>query len=104
MDLSTMRKKLDAHEYPNTQAFFGDFKLMIRNCFHFNPAGTPVNLAGIKLQRLFDEKWKNLPQPKPQPSYDDDMDAEDDDSEDDNRQRNDFSFPSCILTLTGVCL
>ena len=87
MDLSTMRKKLDSHEYSSAQAFFADFKLMIRNCFHFNPAGTPVNLAGIELQRLFDDKWKNLPQPKPQPAYDDDMDVEDDFSEDDNQHR-----------------
>ena len=92
MDLSTMRKKLDGHEYPSAQAFFADFKLMIRNCFHFNPAGTPVNLAGIELQRLFDDKWKNLPQPKPQPAYDDDMDAEDDDSEDENQHRMLFFF------------
>ncbi|KAH0838598.1 Bromodomain-containing protein [Lanmaoa asiatica] len=61
MDLSTMRKKLENHEYPNASKFFDDFKLMIRNCFTFNPAGTPVNQAGIELQRLFDEKWKNLP-------------------------------------------
>ena len=90
MDLSTMRKKLDNHEYSNAQAFFADFKLMIRNCFQFNPAGTPVNLAGIELQRLFDDKWKNLPQPKPHPAYDDDMDAEGDESEDDNHHR---TFP-----------
>ena len=91
--MSTMRKKLDNHEYTTAQTFFSDFKLMIRNCFHFNPAGTPVNLAGIELQRLFDEKWKNLPQAKPQPAYDDDMDAEDDDSEDDNQQRMCFLAP-----------
>lgn len=56
-----MRKKLENHEYPNASKFFDDFKLMIRNCFTFNPAGTPVNQAGIDLQRLFDEKWRNLP-------------------------------------------
>ena len=61
MDLATMRKKLENHEYSNASKFFDDFKLMIRNCFAFNPAGTPVNQAGIELQRLFDEKWKNLP-------------------------------------------
>lgn len=61
MDLSTMRKKLENQEYPNASKFFDDFKLMIRNCFTFNPAGTPVNQAGIELQRLFDEKWKGLP-------------------------------------------
>ena len=62
-DFSTMRNKLDNHEYPNAQAFFADFKLMIRNCFQFNTADTPINLAGIELQRLFDNEWKNLPNP-----------------------------------------
>jgi bromodomain-containing factor 1 len=61
MDLSTIRKKLDAGEYETAQYFYDDFKLMIRNCFNFNPSGTPVNLAGQELQRLFDEKWKGLP-------------------------------------------
>ena len=73
MDLSTMRKKLDGYRYPNAQAFFADFRLLARSCFWFGPAGTPVSLTGIKLQRLFDDKWKNLPQPKPHPAYDDDM-------------------------------
>ena len=73
MDLSTMRKKLDYREYSSAQAFFADFKLMIRNCFHFNHAGTPVNLAGIELQRLFNDEWKNLPQPKLQPAHNADM-------------------------------
>ena len=94
MDLLTMQKKLDGHKYSNAQAFFADFKLMIRNCFHFDPTGTPVNLAGIKPQRLFDDKWKNLLQPKP--AYDDDTDAVDDDSEDDNQRRT-FSHASFIF-------
>jgi hypothetical protein len=29
MDMSTMRKKLDAGEYPNATKLFEDFKLMI---------------------------------------------------------------------------
>ncbi|KAJ8579930.1 Bromodomain-containing protein, partial [Rhizopogon salebrosus TDB-379] len=61
MDMSTMWKKLDVGEYPNTTKFFEDFKLMMRNCFVFNLSSTPVNQAGIDLQRLFDEKWKHLP-------------------------------------------
>jgi hypothetical protein len=48
MDLSTMCKKLDNCDY-------------IRNCFLLNPAGTPINQAGIELQRLFDDKWRALP-------------------------------------------
>ena len=52
---------LDAGEYPNAaNFFFEDFKLMIRNCFVFNPAGTTVNQVGIDLQWLFDERWTHL--------------------------------------------
>ncbi|KAG2032951.1 Bromodomain-containing protein [Suillus americanus] len=80
MDMSTMRKKLEAGEYPNASKFFDDFKLMIHNCFLFNPAGTPVNQAGIELQRLFDEKWKNLP-PLWDASDDEEEEHEDEDEE-----------------------
>jgi hypothetical protein len=78
MDLSTMKKKLDNGEYSGAQKFYDDFKLMIRNCFQFNPAGTPVNQAGIELQRVFDEKWKNLPSLH---TVIDDEEEEEDDSE-----------------------
>ncbi|RDB29127.1 SWR1 complex bromodomain subunit bdf1 [Hypsizygus marmoreus] len=84
MDLSTMRKKLDSQLYPTAQKFFDDFKLMIRNCFLFNPAGTPVNQAGIELQRVFDEKWKHLPPLRDAATEDEDED-EDDDSEEDRQ-------------------
>lgn len=84
MDLSTMRKKLENHEYTNAQKFFHDFKLMIRNCFDFNPAGTPVNQAGIELQRLFDERWKSLP---PLHEVSEDEEEEDDDDSEEERQR-----------------
>ncbi|KAJ6627170.1 hypothetical protein B0H10DRAFT_1941346 [Mycena sp. CBHHK59/15] len=81
MDLLTMRRKLDNHEYPTAQKFHEDFKLMIRNCFAFNPSGTLVNQAGIELQRLFDEKWQGLP-PLHDVSDDDDDDEEDESDED----------------------
>lgn len=86
MDMSTMRKKLEAGEYPNASKFFDDFKLMIRNCFLFNPAGTPVNQAGIELQRLFDEKWKNLP-PLRDASDDEEEEYEDEESEEERNRR-----------------
>lgn len=79
-----MRKKLELHEYSSAQKFQDDFKLMIRNCFAFNPAGTPVNQAGIELQRLFDDKWKGLP--VLHEVSDDDEEEEEEDS-DDERQR-----------------
>ncbi|KAI0786017.1 Bromodomain-containing protein [Abortiporus biennis] len=81
MDLSTMRKKLDAGEYPTADKFHDDFKLMIRNCFTFNPSGTPVNLCGQQLQRLFEEKWQNLPTAEgSDEEYDEDMEEDDEES------------------------
>ena len=77
MDLSTMRKRLESGQYPNADKFYQDFKLMIRNCFTFNPAGTPVNLAGQELQRIFEEKWRNLPPLHPPSEDEDDDDASD---------------------------
>ncbi|QRV90934.1 bromodomain associated protein [Ceratobasidium sp. AG-Ba] len=61
MDLATMRKKLDDGEYPNANAFHNDFRLMIRNCMTFNPPGTAVHTAGVEMERIFKDKWKNLP-------------------------------------------
>lgn len=84
MDLSTMRKKLDNGEYDGQESFYDDFKLMIRNCFTFNPTGTPVNLAGSELQRVFDEKWKNLPPLRADDSEDDEDEVEE--SEEDSLQ------------------
>ena len=44
-----------------TTTFYENFKLMIWNRFAFNLTGTTVSQAGIKLQRVFDEKWRGLP-------------------------------------------
>ncbi|KAI8995316.1 Bromodomain-containing protein [Trametes punicea] len=80
MDLSTMKKKLDAGEYTTAEKFRDDFKLMIKNCMTFNPPGNPVHEAGKALQQLFDEKWKNLPSLRPEePSEDEDDDDEEED-------------------------
>ncbi|ESK98428.1 transcription regulator [Moniliophthora roreri MCA 2997] len=98
MDLSTMRRKLEGGEYSSAQRFADDFKLMIRNCFTFNPSGTPVNQAGIELQRVFDDKWKHLPPLHP-PS--DDEDEEDDDS-DNAHDRTIHELESQIENLRGT--
>ena len=82
MDLSTMRKKLDGGEYATADKFLEDFRLMIRNCFQFNPSGTPVNLAGQELSKLFEERWKNLPPLTPaEPSDDEDEEVDEDEDE-----------------------
>ena len=97
MDLSTMRKKLENNEYSNAQKFFEDFKLMIRNCFTFNPAGTPVNQAGIELQKVFDDKWKNLPLLRE--VSEDDEEEEEEDSEEDRQRK--YSTSTGLKALKG---
>jgi hypothetical protein len=61
MDMSTMLQKLNTGEYSDAKGVYNDFKLMIKNCFAFNPAGTPVHQAGVELNEIFDEKWLGLP-------------------------------------------
>jgi hypothetical protein len=62
---------LENGEYEGSQK---DFKLMIRNCFNFTSTGTPVNLAD--LQRLFDEKRKNIPPLRAKDSEEDEDEVE----------------------------
>ncbi|CAH7676027.1 Bromodomain-containing protein, partial [Phakopsora pachyrhizi] len=76
MDLSTMKQKLDGGEYSSAEAFADDFRLMLNNCFAFNPAGHPINSCGRQLESLFEAKWAERPpelievpvsQPEPSP-------------------------------------
>ncbi|CCM02208.1 uncharacterized protein FIBRA_04288 [Fibroporia radiculosa] len=83
MDLSTIKRKLTDGEYSTPDKFRDDFKLMIRNCFAFNPPKNPVHEAGKELDRLFDDKWRELPPLRSQEASDDEDDEEDEDSEDD---------------------
>lgn len=82
-----MRKKLENHEYPTAHRFAEDFKLMIKNCLLFNPVGTPVCTAGQELQKVFDDKWRNLPPLRPVQVSDEDDEMDDGDDSDADRQR-----------------
>jgi hypothetical protein len=79
MDMSTILHKLTIGEYVDARAFHADFKLMIKNCFAFNPAGTPVHQAGVALNEVFDERWASLP-----PLYGESDDEGEDGEESDN--------------------
>lgn len=70
MDLETMKQKLKNNEYPNGAAFAADFRLMLNNCFTFNPSGTYYE-CGKQLERLFEARWTERPPeeiPAPAPS------------------------------------
>ncbi|KAI0067882.1 Bromodomain-containing protein [Artomyces pyxidatus] len=94
MDLSTMRRKLDAGEYPTSDKFRDDFKLIISNCFLYNAVGTPVNQAGLELQRIFDEKWKGLP-----PLHAESEDEEEEEESDDDTRAAILAMESQIETM-----
>ena len=80
MDLSTMKKKLDANEYYSSAdyegidnslylslqvsnhlthhtLFLADFRLMLDNCFKFNSVGTDVYILGQRFEAFFNSKW-----------------------------------------------
>ncbi|KAL0072171.1 transcription initiation at TATA-containing promoter protein [Marasmius tenuissimus] len=97
MDMGTMKRKLDSNEYPSASKFYDDFKLMIRNCFTFNPAGTPVNQAGQELQRIFDEKFKGLP--PLHPASDDEEEEEEEETSQDERDRTIANLEQQIETI-----
>ena len=103
MDMSTMRRKLEHDQYPTAHHFRDDFKLMIRNCFTFNPKGTPVNQAGMELQRIFDEKWKNLPPLRTGSDRDDDDDDFDEDMDDDTGVDGEHCNLPCAFISSDAC-
>jgi Bromodomain len=76
MDLSTIQDKLGRSVYSDAKQFHADFKLMIKNCYLFNPPGTPVHEAGVALNEMFDEKWQELPSLHPQETDDDDEESD----------------------------
>ncbi|KAI9512647.1 Bromodomain-containing protein [Russula earlei] len=84
MDLGTMRNKLDSGAYATAEKFRDDFKLIISNCFLYNPPGTVVHQAGVELKKLFEEKWKGLP---PLRAESEDEEDEDDTDSDEERTR-----------------
>lgn len=50
MDLSTMRKRVDAHEYNNLDEFEADFELIISNCMKYNAKDTSFYRSAVRLR------------------------------------------------------
>lgn len=96
MDLSTMRRKLESGEYPGATAFYNDFRQMMKNCQTFNPPGTAVYNAGLEMDRIFKEKWKNLPPLHPE--------EEDDGQSSDEDPAQDTDCQSCCSSVDIHCL
>lgn len=67
MDMSTIQQKYSNNQYETADEFAADIKLMFKNCYKFNPEGSPVNVMGHKLEAVFDKKWQDKPIPAPTP-------------------------------------
>ncbi|RKO92683.1 Bromodomain-containing protein [Blyttiomyces helicus] len=57
MYIAKMQRRVDRGAYATVADFEADMKLMLKNCFAFNAAGSPGNQAGQALQRWFDKEW-----------------------------------------------
>uniref|UniRef100_A0A1I8J6B5 Bromodomain-containing protein n=1 Tax=Macrostomum lignano TaxID=282301 RepID=A0A1I8J6B5_9PLAT len=60
MDLSTIRKKLEAGQYADRDQFASDFRLMLNNCFRYNPQNSDVYKVGKELLKYFNEQFARL--------------------------------------------
>uniref|UniRef100_A0A915D251 Uncharacterized protein n=1 Tax=Ditylenchus dipsaci TaxID=166011 RepID=A0A915D251_9BILA len=61
MDLSTIRRKMDARQYLDPEEFRKDILLMLNNCFVYNPPDQVVHKAGKELKSYFENKWSKMP-------------------------------------------
>lgn len=62
MDISTITRKLKEGSYSNAADFDKDMRLMLANCFKFNPAGNIVNAWGREVESIYDEEWSRKDQ------------------------------------------
>eukprot|EP00924_Labyrinthula_sp_SR-Ha-C_P003801 maker-scaffold_3-snap-gene-5.0-mRNA-1 protein AED:0.03 eAED:0.03 QI:121/1/1/1/0.5/0.66/3/62/221 len=60
MDLSTVRKKLDAFEYETAQDFYEDVKLIWQNCLIYNADGSDLFKLAKKTSKSFESTMRTL--------------------------------------------
>merc|ERR1712150_85109 len=75
MDLGTMRKKMENRDYNSTEEFAVDMRLIVTNCYKYNPPDHDVVGMAKKLSEAFESRYAKMPdEPKhdpeetPQPS------------------------------------
>ncbi|KAJ3113559.1 hypothetical protein HK100_001943 [Physocladia obscura] len=58
IDLRTMTEKLDGGGYSTLEEFEKDFRLLINNCYTYNPKGSMGYNCGASLEKYFKSIWK----------------------------------------------
>ncbi|KTF80908.1 hypothetical protein cypCar_00012656 [Cyprinus carpio] len=61
MDMSTIRKKMEAREYTDALQFAADVRLMFSNCYKYNPPSHEVVVMARKLQDVFEFRFSKIP-------------------------------------------
>ncbi|XP_026069646.1 bromodomain testis-specific protein-like isoform X6 [Carassius auratus] len=61
MDMSTIKKKIEAREYTDALQFAADMRLMFSNCYKYNPPGHEVVAMARKLQDVFECRFSKIP-------------------------------------------
>ncbi|XP_059416462.1 bromodomain testis-specific protein-like isoform X3 [Carassius carassius] len=61
MDMSTIKKKMEAREYTDALQFAADMRLMFSNCYKYNPTGLEVVTMARKLQDVFEFRFSKIP-------------------------------------------
>ncbi|EKD15299.1 transcription regulator [Drepanopeziza brunnea f. sp. 'multigermtubi' MB_m1] len=108
MDLSTMSNKLKSGSYGNASEFEKDMRLMLANCYKFNPPPNMVNELGKRFEELFNKQWEQKDQwvhdhapaaasPASMPESEDEDDEEDDDDASNNASKNSLGAAKNIL-------
>jgi bromodomain-containing factor 1 len=101
MDLSTIERKLNEGAYDEPEEFEQDIRLMFNNCYTYNPATLPVHKMGRELERVFDEKWSQKPEP-PAPIVDETIAEESsaDETDEDERDQKIAELERHIATIS----
>ncbi|KAI1767309.1 putative Bromodomain testis-specific protein [Hypoxylon sp. FL1150] len=60
MDLSTIKAKMDRHEYNDEQEFLSDMRQIFANCFTYHKPGSPMWTSCEKFQKTFEEKYGTI--------------------------------------------
>jgi hypothetical protein len=61
MDISTIDKRLQSRSYSTVQDYIADVRLMLNNCFTYNPVGHPVYAMGKSVEKVFEATIKRMP-------------------------------------------
>ncbi|GBN45234.1 Homeotic protein female sterile [Araneus ventricosus] len=65
MDLQTIKRKLDNHEYKSPDEFASDVRLIFTTCYKYNPPDHEVVVMARKLQGVFEIKYAEMPDEPP---------------------------------------